>query len=105
MIAEYTKLEGVVSAEGGEIAVQLRLHYRLPDQRLSILTGPEMSGFAGDFVPTAVSLSGAARAFLEDAVSDLAIEGVTLDSDEPRDGFVIAYDDAARRVLGLPHEH
>jgi hypothetical protein len=99
--AEYVRLDGMVSVKSGSWVLQLRLHYRWPDGQEWTLNGPEMSWSDSNFIPRAESLDHVAKAFLEDAAYDLALEGVTLDSDEPRDGFVMAYDSDARALLGL----
>ncbi|WP_027004903.1 hypothetical protein [Conexibacter woesei] len=97
MDVEFIKLEGLVTMDGDEASVQFRLHYLRPDG-LSILNGGQM-GWEPGYVPRPDALDLVVATFLSDAKLDLAKADEWLDSDEPRDGLVLVYDDEARRRL------
>jgi hypothetical protein len=98
--AEFLQIHCLLDREAGDLTVQLELHY-LPAEApyASILTGPLLSGFGPDFVPSAESLAHIIHSFRLDAEVDLRIEGVELMSDEPLHGTTFEPSPSARALL------
>jgi hypothetical protein len=87
-------------ADSGDLTVQPELHYlRSGASAASILTGPRLSGFGADFIPSVDSLASIIDSFLLDATTDLHIDGIELMNAEPIHGTTFEPTPSARALI------
>jgi hypothetical protein len=98
--AEFLQIHCLLDGDANDLSVQLELHYlRSGASSASILTGPRLSGFDADFIPSAESLSSIISTFLMDATLDLHIDGIELLNDQPIHGTTFEPTPSARALI------
>jgi hypothetical protein len=98
--ADLLQIHCLLGRDADGLTVRLELHYlRSGASSASILTGPLLSGFGPDFIPSTDSLAAIITTFLLDAATDLHIDGIELINDEPIHGTTFEPTPSARALL------